>query len=68
MEKNQILSLVSGISSGTLTIVLSSQQSLSQQIISNNATLNKYITELKNGQNITVDDLQTNVTPANTPV
>ena len=68
MEKNQILSLVSGISSGTLTIVLSSQQNLSQQIISNNATLNKYTAELKNGQNITVDDLQTNVTPANTPV
>ena len=53
-NNNRNYSIVSTILSSILTVILSSQQGLSQHIISNNKTLNQYVTELKNNQNIVV--------------
>ena len=76
-ENNRNYSIVSTILSSVLTVILSSQQGLSQHIISSNKTLNQYVTELKNNQNITIpsqitptsssNNLISN-TPINTPI
>ena len=42
-ENNRNYSIVSAILSSVLTVILSSQQGLSQHIISNNKTLNGYL-------------------------
>jgi len=75
---NHNLSTISGILSGVLVIVMSYSQTMNQQILNNNTTLNKYITELKSGGNITAqttsitpstsnNNLQTVITTNNTP-
>ena len=56
---------MSTILSSVLTVILSSQQGLSQHIISNNKTLNGYITEIKNNQNITIPSQITPTTSSN---
>ena len=43
-----------GILSAVLTVIISSQQGLTNIINNNNKTLNQYVTELKNNQNIIV--------------
>ena len=53
-NNNRNYSMTSGILSSTLTIIISSQQGLTNMINNNNKTLNQYVTELKNNQNIVV--------------
>ena len=76
-NNNRNYSIVSTILSSVLTVILSSQQGLSQHTISNNKTLNQYVTELKNNQNIVVStspitptSSSNNLisTPINTPI
>ena len=71
--------IVAGILSAVLTVIISSQQGLTNMINNNNKTLNQYVTELKNNQNIIVqttlpitptnssNNLNSN-TPVNTPI
>ena len=47
-------SIADGILSAVLTVIISSQQGLTNIINNNNKTLNQYITELKNNQNIVI--------------
>ena len=46
--------MASGILSSILTIIISSQQGLTNMINNNNKTLNQYVTELKNNQKTVV--------------
>ena len=68
-------SIAAGILSAVLTVIISSHQGLTNMIQSNNKTLNQYVTELKNNQNIVIstttpststNDLSN--TPINTPI
>ena len=71
-------SIAAGILSAVLTVIISSQQGLTNMINNNNKTLNQYITELKNNQNIVIQttspitpSTSTNNllnTPINTPI
>ena len=64
--------------SAVLTVIISSQQGLTNMINNNNKTLNQYITELKNNQNIVVTSTNPITptgssnklinTPTNTPI
>ena len=47
-------SFAAGILYTVITVIISSQQGLTNIINNNNKTLNQYITELKNNQNIVV--------------
>ena len=53
-NNNRNYSMTAGILSSILTIIISSQQGLTNMINNNNKTLNQYVTELKNNQNIVV--------------
>ena len=55
-------SITAGIMSAVLTVIISSQQGLTNMIQNNNKTLNQYVTELKNNQNIVVQTT-THITP-----
>ena len=55
-------SIAAGILSAVLTVIISFQQGLTNMINNNNKTLNQYITELKNNQNIVVQTT-TPITP-----
>ena len=57
-------SIGAGILSAVLTVIISSQQGLTNMIQSNNKTLNHYVTELKNNQNIIVQTTLP-ITPTN---
>ena len=67
-------SISAGILSAVLTVIISSQQGLTNMINNNNKTLNQYITELKNNQNIVVTSTlpptnsNNDLTPINTPI
>ena len=56
------VSIAAGILSAVLTVIISSQQGLSNMINNNNKPLNQYITELKNNQNIVISTT-TPITP-----
>ena len=67
-------SIAAGILSAVLTVIISSQRGLTNTINNNNKTLNQYITELKNNQNIVISTT-TPITPTissnnliNTPI
>ena len=73
-NNNRNYYMASGILSSILTIIISSQQGLTNMINNSNKTLNQYVTELKNNQNIVVTSTNP-ITPAgssnnliNTPI
>ena len=53
-NNNRNYSMTTGILSSILTIIISSQLGLTNMNNNNNKTLNQYVTELKNNQNIVV--------------
>ena len=61
---DQKYSIGAGILSAVLTVIVSSQQGLTNMINNNNKTLNQYVTELKNNQNIIVQTTLP-ITPTN---
>ena len=74
-NNNRNYSIAAGILSAVLTILISSQQGLTNMIKNNNKTLDQLLTELKNKQNIVVTSTThtgsgNNLinTPINTPI
>ena len=64
-------SVAAGVLSAVLTVIISSQQGLTNMIQSNNKTLYGCITELKNNQSIVVQTTSSSEnlsTPINTPI
>ena len=53
-NNNNEFSVTAGVLSAILMVIISSQQGLTNMIQSNNKTLNQYVTELKNNQNIVI--------------